>query len=293
MSEQKWTWAKIAFRLAAVALVIGLLKWCNQGGEALRDVSSTRAEVLSALAFHGIPHQQNETPEQIFEHLSDSEKSLLLYESIESTSLSTIKWMVSHGADPKNVGIIKDLDLLQLAARSVNASKLAYFADMGFKTDVKTSDGQTLLHIAAKKNMDKPVLSLLLQWGLSINDTDQSGQTPLHGATYASTRLLLESGAQIDVADQRGRTPLHQAVMDSRTEVANELISRGASVFAADKDGRTPLHFAAIKKSEPMVNALLAAGAMKSARDVNNMTPRDLAQKSEESYAYPTLLNKL
>lgn len=293
MNEQTWKWVRIASRVGAVIALLGLLRWCNHNGEALNQTANARTEVLQALAVSGIQHNSSDSPEEIFAQLSDRDKGRLLYESVESASLKAIKWMVSHGADPTSVGVIDDLNLLQLAARSADKDKLVYFLDKGFEASVRTRDGRTLLHLAARGSLDKTTLSWLLQQGVAIDDVDQAGQTPLHGASYASTRVLLDAGASIDAVDAKMRTPLHQAVLNNAPEVVDELISRGASVFAVDKEGRTPLHLAAQRRSEPMVNALLAAGAMKSTRDVYNMTPRDLAEKSVEYNGYPSLLNKL
>jgi ankyrin repeat protein len=293
-SPTKWSFARITLRLIPALLLIGILSWCSRGGDALREVSSVRAELQNMLAESGTPWQQGETLEKVYGRLSEQEKNQLLYHATEKASLEALKWLVVHGAKPAHVGAIRDLNLLQLAARSGSTEKLAYFLDQGFQADVHTKDGQGLLHLAAKGNMSKATLALLSKKGLQINDKSASGETPLHGASFASTQILLDSGAQTDAADAAGRTPLHHAALEERTEVVNELVARGASVFITDKEGRTALHFAAMKKSEPLIDVLLAAGAMKSARDIYNMTPRDLAEKAQKNHTdWQSIASKL
>ena len=41
----------------------------------------------------------------------------LLYAAAPEASLPTLKWIVDHGADPRNVGTMEDLPLLFRAAK--------------------------------------------------------------------------------------------------------------------------------------------------------------------------------
>jgi len=296
MSSPTWSLARITLRVIPALMLLGLLAWCSKGGDALRDVSSVRAELQNILVENGTLGRQGESLEKVYARLSDTEKNQLLYQSTEKSSLDALKWLVAHGAKPQFVGTIRDLNLVQLAARSGDPDKLAYFLDQGFTVNDQTSDGLSLLHLAAKGNMNKAMLTLLEKRGLSINDKSKTGATPLHGASFAATVLLLDAGASIDAADNEGNTALHQAIQDKKPEVVHELIARGASVFSTNKEGRTALHLAALQKSDEVVDELLAAGAMKSARDNHNLTPRDLAEqaiKNRDHWDGHSIINKL
>lgn len=59
----------------------------------------------------------------------------------------------------------------------------------------------------------KQVILALLGLGVSVNATDQMGQTPLFYAAHVSTiRLLLELGADPDIVNSRGQTALDRKI---------------------------------------------------------------------------------
>jgi ankyrin repeat protein len=61
------------------------------------------------------------------------------------------------------------------------------------------------------------VIRFLIQRGVSVNETDKNGVTPLHRAvrfrSLAAAKELLACGAAVNVVDTKSRsTPLHRAV---------------------------------------------------------------------------------
>jgi ankyrin repeat protein len=65
----------------------------------------------------------------------------------------------------------------------------------------------------------------------------QVGRTPLHLASLRGQAevvgILCDSGAHINARDSDGIAPIHKAVVQSSTEVAEQLIARGADVNLA------------------------------------------------------------
>jgi len=112
---------------------------------------------------------------------------------------------------------------------------------------------------------------------------DEAGTPVIHHAAEALrpelVSLLLEHGAAVDETDENGETPLHR-VADlghapaGAAGVATLLIDRGAQVNARNWDDVTPLHQAARRRNLPVVEVLLARGADPNARDkVRGSTP--------------------
>ncbi|MAL78234.1 MAG: hypothetical protein CMN55_03850 [Sneathiella sp.] len=74
--------------------------------------------------------------------------------------------------------------------------------------------GQTLLHIAARRNR-AGICRWLLCLGANVNRTDILDRTALHDAVRHNAadvaRLLIAHGADLDAKDWQGRTPLDLA----------------------------------------------------------------------------------
>lgn len=114
--------------------------------------------------------------------------------------------------------------------------------------------------------------------GMSLNQHDRSGLTPLHHAALhsgpAQVRALLHRGAGLFELDVDGRTPLHLAAeKQGAPENVTILVNAGAKVDARDESGRTPLHAAARKGTLASVKALLNAGTALDSRDHRGATP--------------------
>jgi ankyrin repeat protein len=77
-------------------------------------------------------------------------------------------------------------------------------------TTYKDSDGDSLLHIAAR-NGDRRAVRLLLEAGVDANLLGDMGCTPLHYAREKQhaevAQLLIENGAREDVRNEFGKPP--------------------------------------------------------------------------------------
>ncbi|KAI5779642.1 ankyrin repeat-containing domain protein [Peziza echinospora] len=131
------------------------------------------------------------------------------------------------------------------------------------------------------------IMSLLLEWGASIEQESFFGITALHcaaaGGRSRAIQLLLEHGANVNsIGTRDGYTPLHSAVCWGTVtfdgaQAVGLLIEKGANIEQRCSSGRTPLHHAAIKGCEVMTKLLVDKGADVMARDKKNCTPADLA----------------
>ncbi|KAF8820875.1 hypothetical protein IE077_002721, partial [Cardiosporidium cionae] len=86
-------------------------------------------------------------------------------------------------------------------------------------------DGYTLLHYAAKKNID--IALYLVNKGNDINAVDNNGYNPLHKAADNGNinivQYLVDKGCDINAVDNDGNSPLHEAAMNGNIETVNYL----------------------------------------------------------------------
>lgn len=111
----------------------------------------------------------------------------------------------------------------------------------------------------APKEAQMAVIQFLVDSGVSVNETDKNGVTPLHRAvrfrSLAAVDCLLAAGANVHAADRKTRsTALHRAVTNTgapntagKSNVAagivRLLLSHGADSSAKNKMGKTPLDY--------------------------------------------------
>lgn len=153
--------------------------------------------------------------EQYLQNKLTAEKLLSVFDnkhllsSIDIYGKTLLNWVIGKGHEP-----IAGLFLATIAT--------------GANVKVRTEDGQTLLHWAAKNGYTTIAIALIAN-GADINAVDNNGFSPLHSATANEHKdiinLLLQAGARVTVKDSRDQTPLQLAVYKQNKELAERFIS--------------------------------------------------------------------
>ena len=240
----------------------------------------------------------------------------------ESTLINKLKRLVFSKNTPLHVAIG--------SKTSKNRLKIveALLNHEGIEVNAKNKEGDTPLHVAARKGQTEVVMALLNHTGIEVNATNEKGDTPLHVALWHKFReiilaLLNHKGIDVNqttsdeytplhLAARRGNlevvkallnhegikvnsktsdeyTPLHLAAFNGYTEVVNALLDRGADVNSKTKGGNTPLHDA-VHGGVDVVKALLARGADAELKDSTfKETPLELAVRHNSSDVIPLL----
>jgi ankyrin repeat protein len=152
---------------------------------------------------------------------------------------------------------------------------------------------ETLLHIQARSQYSTAQMAqFFLDAGLSVNERDSSGNTPLHAAAKVKLRgnvdppmieFLISKGADVTAVNQKGASPLHIMLLgDLNRDKFRLLVENGADVNASDKSGLTPLHYAVIYRADDRISlssvkALLDLGANPNSIDREGKTPLQAA----------------
>ena len=120
-----------------------------------------------------------------------------------------------------------------------NDGLLESFLRQGSPANLRSTDGTSLLHIAALRGTQKSV-ELLLRHGANANAANEVGVTPLMWSAGHpfKVRSLLEHGAHVHVRSALGNTPLMiAAAFPGNSKTVQELLKAGAEAYAVNLRG--------------------------------------------------------
>ncbi len=122
--------------------------------------------------------------------------------------------------------------VIHLAARQGDLSKLEEYVDQGKNVNVINAVGETplFLCIAGKKSQ---ACRLLVKFGANLNHRRIDGSTALHKAARSDyhieiVRFLVEAGAEVNVRDKKSQTPLGIAISRNEFVITEYLRGIGA-----------------------------------------------------------------
>jgi peptidoglycan/LPS O-acetylase OafA/YrhL len=133
----------------------------------------------------------------------------------------------------------------------------------------------TINSLLASANAGKvDTVKALIKAGVSVNDKDARGSTPLIEASWAGRQdvveLLIEEKADVNVFTSASITGLLAAVFQKHEAIALLLLERGANPNVVDAKGSSPLIEAAWQGNINLLIALITKGA-----EVNYIRPSD------------------
>jgi ankyrin repeat protein len=146
------------------------------------------------------------------------------------------------------------IEQLMLAIYSGDTAAALRLIKPGLPFDVTDQDHQETPLLAAIRQKNAAVFAALLDAGASAAAGSYDGQTPLHIAARrgdaAMVEILLARGADLHARmggshpNRDGRTVLMDAVIGKNFDLVKLLIARGADLFAKDAAGLTALDWA-------------------------------------------------
>lgn len=111
---------------------------------------------------------------------------------------------------------------------------------------------------------DRPQVNSMLRLGMSVNDPDEYGFTPLIEALISNNielaRLLIEHGADVNLQDETGQTPLHWAVETNNVALCKLLIEHGADPNGYSLAGQPVLVMPMLRKQSSLRKLLVDNG---------------------------------
>ena len=196
--------------------------------------------------------------------------------------------LIDNGCDPNHVDNSKHTAFSILLTRwGVTEQDLNTYKHLGldfkvkFPTTIKerTQEVNALLYLLANGNRNLPIFKRLVDEGVSVNETDDDGYTPIiyaikENATKLFKFLLALPGTDTKQKDKQGKTPVHHVVNPlpygsyENTKILEALANAGFDLNEKDNDGKPPIYYAFLQDSGRMVDKLKELGA-EGARPMN------------------------
>ena len=153
------------------------------------------------------------------------------------------------------------------------------------KGDISGTDeeGNTVLHIAAKKNNADLVQFFILK-GADPSLKNYQSETPLHTAikftSLESARVLIQNGSDIFAKDGNGRTALENAV--GQSAIFSDIMITDVTARMHDENGQNIVHYFVKSRNSQAVNQCIAKNVLLDEPDNDGNTPLALALKDSD-----------
>ena len=199
-------------------------------------------------------------------NITDKNKNTSLHAAVhQRCRTNDIKAIIDHFADINAINKNKQTALMIACEnRNVAAIKvlLKYRADL----DIANSDGDTCLHVVARRDYCKAVIHTMIKNGADVNAKNMFNETPLMKANkngnIDATKELLNAGADHNMLDGFGDAWVHRAIDGGyKQELIQTMIDHGADVNATNKHNETAFMKACKTGNVDAIKLLLSVGA--------------------------------
>lgn len=148
-------------------------------------------------------------------------------------------------------GNSSELDFNNLLTRAIEIKDSALFTRSvknGSRVSITGKNGGNIFHLLDDTIASEKVIGILKNSGISLDETDNFGNSPLHLAIlsgksrYAGS--LINQGANLNIKNNMDLSALHLAVYLNDEAVTDYLLKKGADINLKGNSGYTPLHIA-------------------------------------------------
>lgn len=187
--------------------------------------------------------------------------------------------------EPVTKEIFTTTDFNKLLADAIEKKDAALFRKSiqnGAGSGIKGPNGGNVFHLMNDTVSNDELISILKNKGISINETDNNGNSPLHVAILSGesdyAMSLINQGAELNIKNKLELSPLHLAAFLNDRQVTNQLMLKGAEIDIKGNSGYTPLHIASELNYIRLAQDLLYMGSNSRIKTDQKLTPKAIAK---------------
>lgn len=190
-----------------------------------------------------------------------------LHTAVRTNNVADAIARLDAGADINGANPASGETPLMITAKMEGRVKIAkMLLARGANVNAQNLDGDTVLHIAIRKNKVRMLQLFVTAPGVNANLLDSNGNTALTLTikilkTDGIPVVLSAPGVDVNLADSEGTSPLILAANRGFIETIEALLAAGANVNAVNSTGDTALMVATTEGRIDIVQSLLATGA--------------------------------
>ncbi|XP_071116428.1 ankyrin repeat domain-containing protein 50-like [Haliotis cracherodii] len=198
-----------------------------------------------------------------------SNNNNILHEACVGGDVSIVNYIISKGVVAINSRGKYDRTPVMVAAEFGHADVLELLVREGGDVNLRSSEGNTILHAACLGGHVKMVLHVLSTTRVDVNARGKKGRSPLMLAAWMGHQdvfeLLVSVGSDVSLVDDGGNNILHVACRGGHADMVAYLLSKDvADMDAMDNQGLTAVMIAKEKKHKAVVGVLSSTVKMTS-----------------------------
>ena len=185
--------------------------------------------------------------------------------------------------------VARDYDkLLTEAIGKKDPVLLKELINAGAGRSLRGENGGNIFHLLGNSIAGEDMITTIKNKGISINEADNFGNTPLHYALLSGdtqyAKSLLNQGANIVTLNQMELSPLHLATYLNNIDIVKEMMKKGVKVDLSGNTGYTPLHIATEMNYPEIASIFINRGASAGLKTGQRLNSKDIAsiQKNQE-----------
>lgn len=248
-----------------LSAAVFLLPSCSKGTQQQKPYTDNDVQAYT----HAVEYKHWETVQTLLLKGIPVDSKALLYENSEGACYGSPLFYLIDSDDNEHI---------------------AFLVEHGADVNYLSTDGRTILMLAASANSPKSA-QYLIEHGADVNKADEDGRTALHRAVKAQhldlARMLIEAGADIDAKTKDGETALTFALWNEDFDFAEYLVSRGCELnyeYLNTETGQhtTPVIETASWKQYDLIKMMVKHGADLNLASGNGFTPLNVAVSEGE-----------
>lgn len=215
----------------------------NKYLDGARDTGPTRSNSVLSEQIYAFNYWLDQ-PSAFADDTGHSIRQSALFSAAMRGQEALVQILVKYNADSRGYGTLDPSgpEITVLSACAVSGRLKMARAILGHGSDVNARNpigGETALHCAVRAG-DLDMVVLLLSYRANVDLRTVEGNSALHVAARvnqsgACAQVLLDSGANIEAQDGDKKTPLATAIASSNTWLVIKLLANGANVLACPK----------------------------------------------------------